>query len=80
MIKTCQIIHTGGLTLREEEVLSLLREGATQKAIAGILSVSLATIKFDMRIITAKLGARNATHAVVVAIRKGLLSLVDVGI
>lgn len=46
------------LSLREEQVLSLTREGHTQKEIALILLLSVNTIKIHMRTSLAKLQAK----------------------
>ncbi len=63
------------LTLREEQILALLREGYCQKEVAKQLFISPFTVKSEMRVILAKLDARNATHAVITAIRRRYLSL-----
>jgi LuxR family maltose regulon positive regulatory protein len=52
------------LTGREQEVLRLLAEGASNKEIAGQLVVSLATAKKHVASILGKLGAENRTQAV----------------
>jgi DNA-binding NarL/FixJ family response regulator len=60
------------LTPREREVLALLAEGASNKAIARALSVSVRTVKFHVASLTEKLGARSRLEAVAVARRAGL--------
>jgi LuxR family transcriptional regulator, maltose regulon positive regulatory protein len=52
------------LTLREQEVLHLLSQGATNQEIADNLVVSLATAKKHVASILRKLGAENRTQAV----------------
>jgi LuxR family transcriptional regulator, maltose regulon positive regulatory protein len=52
------------LTPREQEVLSLLAEGATNREIADRLVVSLATAKKHVASILSKLGAENRTQAI----------------
>lgn len=66
---------TAALTPREAEVLQLLAEGLTNKAIAQVLGISDHTIKFHVNAILGKLGAQSRTEAVVRATRLGLLSL-----
>jgi len=66
--------------VREQEILELLKEGYTRKEIAAKLDRSLTTIKGNIRLIRAKLHARNTLQAVVIAIRKGCLGLEDTGI
>lgn len=63
------------LTPREAEVLHLLAEGLTNKAIAQQLEISSHTVKFHVNAIMTKLTAQSRTEAVVRATRLGLLSL-----
>ncbi len=63
------------LTAREIEVLELLAEGLSNKAIAARLGISDQTVKFHVAAICGKLGAANRTDAVRRAIRRGLVSL-----
>ncbi len=63
------------LTPRETEVLHLLAEGLTNKAIARQLHVSEHTVKFHVNAIMGKLNAQSRTDAVVRATRLGLLAL-----
>lgn len=63
------------LTPRESEVLQLLAEGLTNKAIAHRLRVSDHTVKFHVNAIMSKLGAQSRTEAVVQASRLGLILL-----
>ncbi len=61
------------LTPREREVLALLAEGASNKAIARALAVSVHTAKFHVASLTEKLGARGRLEAIAIAIRAGLV-------
>lgn len=61
------------LTQRELEVLQLVSEGISNKAIAVRLSVSEHTIKFHINTIFRKLDAQSRTEAVVRAYRLGLI-------
>ncbi|MCP5095656.1 MAG: response regulator transcription factor [Chloroflexi bacterium] len=63
------------LTPREKEVIQLLAEGMTNKAIAQQLSISNHTVKFHVNAILTKLNAQSRTQAVVRATRLGLISL-----
>ena len=63
------------LTAREHEVLALLVEGASNKAIAQALGISDQTVKFHVAAIAGKLGAANRTDAVRRAIRRGLVAI-----
>jgi DNA-binding NarL/FixJ family response regulator len=63
------------LTPRELQVLGLIRDGYKNKQIAGELSISENTVNFHIKNIVDKLGANDRTHAVTIAIRRGMLSL-----
>ena len=63
------------LTPRESQVLALVAEGLTNKAIAQRLAISDHTVKFHVNAILGKLNAQSRTDAVVRATRQGLLSL-----
>jgi len=63
------------LTPREREILRLLGEGLPNHAIAGRLGLSDHTVKFHLKAVFAKLGARSRTEAVSLAVRKGMLLL-----
>jgi DNA-binding NarL/FixJ family response regulator len=63
------------LTPRETEVLQLLADGLTNKAIAQRLGISDHTVKFHVNSVLGKLGAQSRTEAVVRASRLGLLLL-----
>ena len=63
------------LTRRELDVLRLLPMGNRNKQIAGILGLSEDTVKFHVKSILAKLGVGDRTHAVSVAIQRGILHI-----
>ena len=63
------------LTPRETEVLALVAEGLSNKAIADELGISDQTVKFHISSIAGKLGATSRTDAVRLAVRRGLLVL-----
>jgi DNA-binding NarL/FixJ family response regulator len=63
------------LTPREIEVLELVAEGLSNKAIAARLAISDQTVKFHVASIAGKLGAANRTDAVRRAVRHGLIAL-----
>jgi DNA-binding NarL/FixJ family response regulator len=62
------------LTTREQQVLEKLAAGAN-KMIARDLHMSLATAKFHVGSLLAKLGARNRTDAVAIGLKLGILLL-----
>jgi DNA-binding CsgD family transcriptional regulator len=64
-----------GLTPREQEVLRLLAEGASNKAIARQLGISVHTAKFHVGSLLDKLDATGRTDAVTHAARRGVIHL-----
>jgi DNA-binding NarL/FixJ family response regulator len=67
--------RTDELTPREREVLALLVEGRSNRAIAERLGISEHTAKFHVTALMQKLGAQTRTEAVVKAARLGLVTL-----
>jgi DNA-binding NarL/FixJ family response regulator len=63
------------LTMRELEVLGLIRDGFRNKQIADKLSISENTVNFHIKNLVDKLGANDRTHAVTIAVRRGLLQM-----
>lgn len=63
------------LTRRETEILTHIAEGKSNKEIARVLNISEQTIKNHVSSIFRKLNANDRAHAVVLAIRQGLISL-----
>jgi len=63
------------LTNRERQILSYIAEGNSNKQIARILSISEQTIKNHVSAIMRKLNANDRAHAVVLAIRRGLINV-----
>jgi len=63
------------LTPKETEILDYMAQGYLNKQIADVLSVSEQTIKNHISSILRKLNVNARTQAVVVAIKKGLVSI-----
>ena len=63
------------LTKRELEVLRLIRDGHRNKQIADQLSISETTVNFHIKNLVDKLQANDRTHAVTIALRRGLLQI-----
>jgi DNA-binding NarL/FixJ family response regulator len=63
------------LTTRELEVLRLIRDGHRNKQIADRLSISETTVNFHIKNLVDKLQANDRTHAVTIAVRRGLLQI-----
>ena len=62
-----------GLSADELAILEKLGQGLANKEIMALLSLSESTVKMRVRTLCRKLGARNRTHAVIVAREIGLL-------
>jgi DNA-binding NarL/FixJ family response regulator len=58
---------------RERQVLRLVAEGFSNKAIARALAITERTAKFHVTSLLTKLGADNRAQAVALAIQRGLL-------
>jgi two-component system, NarL family, response regulator len=61
------------ITPREHEVLELIGIGMQNKEIAASLGISEETVQVHVKNILAKLGTRDRTGAVAVALRRGIL-------
>jgi DNA-binding NarL/FixJ family response regulator len=59
------------LSKREIEVLKVVAEGNSNQRTAERLGLKEDTVKAHMKTILAKLGARDRTHAVTLAVRRG---------
>ena len=63
------------LTRRETEVLQLIASGNPNKLVADKLFVTEDTIKMHVKSILSKLGANDRTHAVAIAVKRGIMEL-----
>jgi DNA-binding NarL/FixJ family response regulator len=63
------------LTDREVEVLRRVAAGKSNKLIAAELAISEGTVKTHMKSILPKLAAADRTHAVMIALKRGILDL-----
>ncbi|MBI4287154.1 MAG: response regulator transcription factor [Chloroflexi bacterium] len=67
------------LTARELDVLKLVTDGSSNKAIASTLNISENTVKYHLRNIMEKLHLRNRSQIVAYAMSKGLVPRVFPG-
>jgi two-component system, NarL family, response regulator len=69
--------HTAdqALTPREIEVLQLIARGCSNKLVADRLGVREDTVKVHVTSILSKLGASDRTHAVTIAVQRGVFDL-----
>ena len=63
------------LTVRELQVLQLIRDGCRNKQIADQLAIAETTVNFHIKNLVDKLQANDRTHAVTIAVRRGLLEI-----
>jgi DNA-binding NarL/FixJ family response regulator len=61
------------LSMREIEVLRLAASGHANRRIGSVLGISEDTVKAHMKNVLAKLHAHDRTHAVTIAIKRGIL-------
>ena len=74
----CQVANHAAdslLTLREVDVLQLIAEGNANKVVADRLAITEDTVKAHVRNILSKLGANDRTHAVTIAVKRGIINL-----
>src|SRR4029077_17576049 len=69
--------HAGeeSLTAREIDVLRLIATGNANKELAARLSIGEETVKSHITNILEKLGANDRTHAVTIALKRGIIEL-----
>jgi DNA-binding NarL/FixJ family response regulator len=63
----------GKLTRRQRQILQLLADGESTTVAARELDLSEETVKTHIKTALARLGARNRTHAVAIALRESLV-------
>jgi two-component system NarL family response regulator len=73
--KLAQRLSNPELSERELEVLGLMAQGRSNSDIAATLSISENTVKTHVNRILSKLGVSDRTQAVIVAVKRGIVSL-----
>lgn len=63
------------LTPRETDILRLVAEGLSNKSAAERLAISEETVKAYLKNVFVKLGANDRTHAVTIALKRGIIAL-----
>ena len=63
------------LSPRQVEILRLMAAGNANKQIANQLNIGEATVKSHVTNILSKLGANDRTHAVTIALKRGIIDL-----
>jgi len=74
-IKMAEHHSDDALTGREIEILRQVAAGNANKTIADHFSISEQTVKAHMRSILSKLGANGRTHAVTIALQRGIIEI-----
>jgi two-component system, NarL family, response regulator len=74
-VRLAEHVSDERLSPREIEVLSLIAAGNSNKMISAQLGLSEETTKAHVKNIIAKLQAHDRTHAVTVALRRGIIQL-----
>lgn len=74
-IKMAEHHGDDALTEREIEILREVAAGNANKMIADNFSISEQTVKAHMRSILSKLGANDRTHAVTIALQRGIIEI-----
>jgi two-component system, NarL family, response regulator len=72
-LKLAEHVAADALTPRQDEVLRLVAQGKSNLEIAESIFISEGTVKAHVRAILRKLGARDRTQAITVAIKRGLV-------
>lgn len=72
VMRTVEVKASDNLTKREADVLRYLCFGKANKEIARALGLKEATVKLHLGTICRKLGAKNRTHAAMIARDRGL--------
>ena len=69
--------HLGddALSEREIQVLKSVAQGNSNKRVATLLGITEETVKTHLRSIASKLNANDRTHAVTIAVRRGILEI-----
>jgi DNA-binding NarL/FixJ family response regulator len=66
-------VNSKKLSSKEVTCLDLCARGFKDREIADTLDIALSTVRFHVNNIVRKLGARNKTHAVFLALKDGVL-------
>jgi DNA-binding NarL/FixJ family response regulator len=74
LLEAIRSVHAGR-TRVPADVLRLIQEGYRNKQVADRLGIAETTVNFHIKNIVDKLHANDRTHAVTIAIRRGILSL-----
>lgn len=68
-------IRADDLSAREADILQLISEGNSNREVGRVIAVTEETVKAHMTTILAKLKAKDRTHAVAIAIKRGIIEI-----
>ncbi|HYS11897.1 MAG TPA: response regulator transcription factor [Burkholderiaceae bacterium] len=71
--KLAQRVQEEALTEREAQILKLLAEGRSNRAIGQVLAISESTVKSHLKTLFVKLDATSRAEAIALAARRGLV-------
>ena len=71
--KLVQRVQEHKLTEREEQILKLLAEGKSNRAIGQVLHITESTVKSHLKSLFVKLDATSRAEAIALAARRGLV-------
>ncbi|NVM74302.1 DNA-binding NarL/FixJ family response regulator [Duganella sp. SG902] len=74
-MELAQHMGQGPLSSREMEVLNHAASGHSNRRIAERLAISEETVKAHMKNVLAKLAANDRTHAVTIALKRGIITI-----
>jgi two-component system NarL family response regulator len=74
-MELAQHMGQGPLSSREMEVLNCAASGNSNRRIAERLAISEETVKAHMKNVLAKLAANDRTHAVTIALKRGIITI-----
>ncbi|MTV36767.1 response regulator transcription factor [Duganella radicis] len=74
-MELAQHMGQGPLSSREMEVLNYAASGHSNRRIAERLTISEETVKAHMKNVLAKLAANDRTHAVTIALKRGIITI-----
>jgi two-component system NarL family response regulator len=74
-MELAQHMGQGPLSSREMEVLNHAASGHSNRRIAERLTISEETVKAHMKNVLAKLAANDRTHAVTIALKRGIITI-----
>ena len=72
-VRLAQRVHDESLTGREEQILKLLAEGKSNRAIGQALFITESTVKSHLKSLFVKLDVTSRAEAVALAARRGLV-------